>query len=196
MISNIISNVLVSLYQTFGISLILAFLFMFLVVYARQHGLKAVFKDWFINFFESKSYRKIFVFSFFTAMLLCRTLLCRKVWVNPLLNVMGIWGIYDLDGNLYTENLENIILFIPFVFLLLWTLEGEIRKKRGFFSLPIILQAVISAFLLSGSIEFCQLFMKLGTFQLSDWFFNTLGGMIGGICYWVIFKWKYTRNSK
>lgn len=32
-------------------------------------------------------------------------------------------------------------------------------------------------------IEFTQLFLRLGTFQLADLFYNTLGGFIGGIIY-------------
>ena len=38
-------------------------------------------------------------------------------------------------------------------------------------------------FLCSLSIEFLQLFLRLGTFQLSDLCYNTLGGGIGGILY-------------
>ncbi|MBR3173773.1 MAG: hypothetical protein IKF24_04525 [Eubacterium sp.] len=33
-----------------------------------------------------------------------------------------------------------------------------------------------------------QLFLRLGTWQLSDIAFNTLGGVIGGLVYWVSAK--------
>ena len=31
---------------------------------------------------------------------------------------------------------------------------------------------------------------KVGTFQLSDIFYNTVGGVLGGVCYWGIIKIK------
>ena len=41
----------------------------------------------------------------------------------------------------------------------------------------------ILAFIFSISIEMLQLLMRLGTFQLSDIFYNTVGGMLGGLMY-------------
>ena len=46
------------------------------------------------------------------------------------------------------------------------------------------------AFIFSISIEVLQLFLRLGTFQLSDLFYNTVGGMIGGLMYYGITKAK------
>ena len=37
-------------------------------------------------------------------------------------------------------------------------------------------------------IEMLQLLLRLGTFQLSDIFYNTLGGMIGGLMYCAVMK--------
>ena len=45
-----------------------------------------------------------------------------------------------------------------------------------------------TAFLFSLAIEFLQLFLRLGTFQLSDLFYNTLGGVLGGMIYWICWK--------
>ncbi len=39
-------------------------------------------------------------------------------------------------------------------------------------------------FLFFLAIEFSQLFLRLGTFQLLDLFYNTLGGLLGGLVYW------------
>ena len=39
------------------------------------------------------------------------------------------------------------------------------------------------AFIFSISIEMLQLLLRLGTFQVSDIVYNTLGGMLGGLCY-------------
>ncbi len=41
------------------------------------------------------------------------------------------------------------------------------------------------AFILSISIEMLQLLLRLGTFQLSDIFYNTVGGVLGGLMYYV-----------
>ena len=40
------------------------------------------------------------------------------------------------------------------------------------------------------SIEMLQLLLRLGTFQLSDIFYNTVGGMIGGLMYCAVMKAK------
>ena len=37
-------------------------------------------------------------------------------------------------------------------------------------------------------IEMLQLLLRLGTFQLSDIFYNTVGGMIGGLMYCAVMK--------
>lgn len=37
-------------------------------------------------------------------------------------------------------------------------------------------------------VEMLQLLLRLGTFQLSDIFYNTVGGMLGGLVYYVTMK--------
>lgn len=44
------------------------------------------------------------------------------------------------------------------------------------------------AFIFSVSMEMLQLLLRLGTFQLSDIFYNTVGGMIGGLMYCTVMK--------
>ena len=44
------------------------------------------------------------------------------------------------------------------------------------------------AFIFSISIEMLQLLMRLGTFQLSDIFYNTVGGVLGGLMYCAVMK--------
>lgn len=41
---------------------------------------------------------------------------------------------------------------------------------------------------LKALIEMLQLLLRLGTFQLSDIFYNTVGGLIGGVCYFGVMK--------
>lgn len=44
------------------------------------------------------------------------------------------------------------------------------------------------AFIFSISIEMLQLLLRLGTFQLSDLFYNTVGGVLGGLMYYTVMK--------
>ena len=51
------------------------------------------------------------------------------------------------------------------------------------------------SFLFSISIEFLQLFLRLGTFQLSDIVYNTLGGLLGGLIYFIAYKIKHRKKN-
>lgn len=184
-IGNIITNVLTALYQPFGFAIILAVLFMFLYLFSKEQGFKESFKQWLENFKSDKTFRKIFYLAFYTAMILFRTLLNRSMWGSPLSNVIGVWGLYNSKGELTTEVIENLILFIPFVFLLLWCFHDKLVGKSNKLS-KILWQSTKITFLLSLSIELLQLILHLGTFQLSDLFYNTLGGIIGGFIYWFV----------
>ena len=64
---------------------------------------------------------------------------------------------------------RNIILFVPYTFFYL-------QSRKPFKSLK---SAFLLAFLTSIFIELMQLFFWLGAFQLSDLFYNVVGGMIG-----------------
>ena len=102
--------------------------------------------------------------------------------MNPLSNVMGGWGIWETvngERKLTTECIENVIMMVPFSSVVMWTFEV---KRR------ILWQSGKIAFLFSVVIEMLQLLLRLGTFQLSDIFYNTVGGVIGGVCYWGIMR--------
>ena len=103
---------------------------------------------------------------------------------NPLDNVLGIWGLHKEDGSLYTENIENLLLFVPFIPLLFWMREEKEHNKKKPLQAAALMHSVSVSFGFSLLIELCQLFLKIGTFQLTDLFFNTLGGLLGGLIYW------------
>lgn len=44
-------------------------------------------------------------------------------------------------------------------------------------------------------IELTQLLLRIGSFQLSDLFYNTLGGFLGGAIYWLCRKRKTARRA-
>lgn len=118
------------------------------------------------------------------------------MWMNPLSNVMGGWWIWStqVDGTvtLTTECFENIALMLPFTFLLMWTAKEKLLKEKGrqICFTSILWYSTKAAFLFSLTIEFLQLFLRLGTFQISDLCYNTLGGAIGGVLYWMGWKIK------
>ena len=76
---------------------------------------------------------------------------------------------YDLNGDEIEKQTTEIK----------W--DAEAAEKGGF-------EHFMIAFCFSISIEMLQLLLRLGTFQLSDIFYNTVGGVIGGLVYYVAMK--------
>ena len=191
-ITKIITNILTALYEPFGFSLLLSFLAMFFYLYAYEptaagKGWKNAIVTWYQKFKESVFFRKLFFLAFVISMILFRTLLNRKMWMNPLSDVMGGWGIWKTvngERQLTTECIENIIMMVPFSAVVVWTFE----EKLGNGWKKILRQSGKIAFIFSVSIEMLQLLLRLGTFQLSDIFYNTVGGVLGGVFYWGIMK--------
>ena len=97
--------------------------------------------------------------------------------MNPLSNVMGGWGIWETvngEKQLTTECIENVILMMPFTVMVMWTFDVENR---------VVWKSTKLGLIFSVSIEMLQLLLRLGTFQVSDIAYNTLGGMLGGVVY-------------
>lgn len=198
LLKNILTNMLTSLYQPFWFALILSIFFMY--IWKSYSSVKEVVVLWITWFKTERRFRKMFFLVFYSVMILFRTLLNRNMWANPLSNVIGVWGLYNNEGKLTTEVPENLALFIPFTILLLWTYRDKIlnndKKDNSGISLTNVLwQSTKIVFLFSFTIEMLQLFLRLGTWQLSDLFFNTLGGFIGGLIYWIGYKVKHRGSS-
>ena len=190
-ISSIITSVLTALYQPFWFSVILSVMVLFFYLFAYHNetggrGIRGAFSVWWQYFRGNAFFRKLFFLTFYTTMILFRTLLNRDMWMNPLSDVMGNWWIwkYGEDGTRYltTECIENLMLFIPFTVLFFWTVRDKVTEKMTFCGT--VWKGLKITFLFSLSIEFLQLFLRLGTFQFSDLFYNTLGGGVGGLIYW------------
>lgn len=198
-ICKIIRNVLIALYQPFGAAVLLTFVAMFVFIYAKEHKwkkeniIKNICLTWFSYFKKSCEFRRAFLLIFYAMMILSRTILYRDIWANPLSDVMGGWGLYDADGNLTTEAIENLMLFIPFAVLLLWAFRKELLgDKPGLKKTLWVATKTVGIF--SFAIEFSQLLFHLGTFQISDLVYNTLGGTVGGLAYYIIYKFRH-RNG-
>ena len=198
-IGNIINSVLTALYKSFGASVIFAFILMFLFLYAKQHEwnkenfVKNMLSIWCDNYKNDAAFKKFFFMAVYTIMILFRTIFNRDIWNNPLSDVMGDWGLHKSDGSLSSEPIENVMLFIPFTILLLWTfrkelLGGEVKFGKTLFKVTKV------AGIFSFAIEFSQLLFHLGTFQISDLVYNTLGGAIGGMGYYIIYRIRHRKK--
>ncbi|HAP8249353.1 TPA: VanZ family protein, partial [Enterococcus faecium] len=191
-ISAITVNVLTALYQPFLFAVLTAYLFMYWYLFIVDNSrdpknLKDSVLIWLRYFKASSKFRRLFFLAFYFTLILFKTLLNRNMWMNPLSNVIGQWSLYIIDNatgesRLTTECVENTMLFIPFCMLLLWWRDIKCDIIRT------IYVGIKYVFLFSLSIEFTQLFFRLGTFQLSDLFYNTLGGLIGALLYWLFYR--------
>jgi len=96
----------------------------------------------------------------------------------------GIWEIVNGERRLTTECIENAIMMLPFSAVVLWTFQEKIGSGWK----KILWQSGKIAFIFSTSIEMLQLLLRLGIFRLSDIFYNTVGGMLGGLMYCAVMK--------
>lgn len=187
-------SVLLALYQPFWNAILLAFLVMYLYLYAKEHEwkknnlLRNMFAIWWGTFKISSNFRRTFLLAFYTAMILLKTVLNRAIWPDPLEKIFGGWGLYD-NGQFTTESIENFILFVPFSSFLLWAFQKELlgESKRIWFGKTVWQVTKIVA-VFSFMIEFAQLLFHLGTFQISDLTYNILGGAAGGVIYYIGYK--------
>lgn len=74
----------------------------------------------------------------------------------------------------------NILFFIPFGGLVPLCVDGSEKRKLAI--------TVISACLLSGTVEFLQLLYKLGFAEFDDVFDNTMGAAIGAVLVLIFIK--------
>ena len=196
LLGKILTNILTALYEPFGFSLLLSFLAMFFYLYAYEpekagKGWKSAIVTWYQKFKGSVFFQKLFLLAFVTSLILFRTLLNRNLWLNPLSDVMGGWGIWETKNGeqiLTTECIENVIMMIPFTSIVMWTFREKVDKNWK----KILWQSGKIAFAFSIVIEMLQLLLRLGTFQLSDIFYNIVGGVVGGFIYYAVMKTRRT----
>lgn len=183
-IIRILKEVLITLYQPFWFALIMAVLMLFFYMFSKETGLKNIVKQWCQKLKTETEYKVLLVYFFYFSMILFKTLLNRDIWLNPLIDILGIWTLYNEDGTFNTEFIENLAMFVPFSTLTFIVFKKNFFKEKVKFIRTITLSVEIG-FFFSLSIELLQLFWRVGTFQLSDLFFNTMGSISGGIIYYI-----------
>ena len=189
-IGKIIIDILTSIYQPFWFAILLSIMTMFFYLYGAGKGWKAAVYTWVSHFKKDREFRKKYILFFYITMVLFKTLINRNMWMNPLSDVWGVWGIYTYNSVtgqrvLTSECIENFLLFMPYIILIFWNFEEKIFGKKVYIG-KIVLESIKIAFLSSLTIELLQLLLRLGTIQISDLFFNTVGGLVGGIIYFLV----------
>lgn len=104
-----------------------------------------------------------------------------------------MWHVYIVSNVSEFLCFENLVLMLPFVFLLFWTFEeklGKISMKR------IVGKGLKIAFIFSFTIEMLQLFLRLGTWQISDLCYNTVGGGLGGALFYGYYRLKKEKRGE
>lgn len=105
---------------------------------------------------------------FYVAIMLCTTVWFREASGSSKIDmeILSTWGINNRNNALVVE---NVLLFVPYGFLLPWVFE----KARGFF------KTGFWGLLTSVCVEVLQLVSGRGYFQIDDILTNTLGTLIG-----------------
>ena len=183
-------DVFYSIYQYLGFGLIFAVICMIALPEVEHKGLKKCLIHQWHKLRTDKITRYKFAFFIILFMVLSRTLICRSIWQCPWENIIGEWGIFTPDGTLNTEGMLNVFLFVPLAYfgVLGFCQQDGLDKE-------ILFNIVKISFGFSCLIEICQLFFRVGTFQLSDIFQNTLGGFIG-VAVWAMQQKIMKRGRK
>lgn len=189
-VGKIVQDVLTMIYQYTGISVIVALLFLNVWKQAEESSWRKVAKS-LLGQLKEKKWQKRLLLTLYVVFVMQRTLFNRSPWGNPLGNVLGAWGLI-VDGNPNLEMYENILLFLPFYPLFKM---GNIDKKTNFLREMGPIGVLVIPFIASLIIEIIQLLTRVGTFQLSDLFYNTLGGFIGGLIYWCGYKLTHRKQD-
>lgn len=101
-------------------------------------------------------------------------------------NMNGDWNIFENPNVISSSQTRNIALFLfimPSVFILLKCFKNKVLSAK-----VMMISGTAIPFSISLFIELCQGIFSIGTFQFSDLFYNTLGGVIGTIIYITILK--------
>jgi glycopeptide antibiotics resistance protein len=91
-----------------------------------------------------------------------------------------------LRGGSWNDVYSNVALFIPWGLLLsVW----QVRRGRGY--ITVMIMALLSGALLSGSVEFFQMFAPTRTTSVIDLITNTFGSCVGALFGWPWARWVW-----
>lgn len=125
----------------------------------------------------------------FVVLVASRTLMGRGYWSDPLCVLWEGWGLHDSNGDFTGEGFENLLLLMPVAVALL-----DVLLRRHASRHPLA-RAIVSVGVLSLLIEACQLVLHVGTFQVADLTYNTLGGALAAAGYWHWWKRHHDKGE-
>lgn len=124
------------------------------------------------------------------------TLLGRKDGsrIGVELSLFGYLGEGQFSRQMLMYAVLNVFLFVPYGFIIRWL--PWFRKQKE--SVSILLTTMV-CFASSLLIEMIQLITKRGYYELEDLVCNTLGGLIGGLLFTLVYRlfegfWKEKRR--
>lgn len=124
------------------------------------------------------------------------TLLGRKDGsrIGVELSLFGYLGDGKFSRQMLMYAVLNVFLFIPYGFIIRWL--PWFRKQKESISILLATMVCLASSLL---IEMIQLLTKRGYYELEDLVCNTLGGLIGGLLFTLVYKlfegfWKEKRH--
>lgn len=179
-IAIIMQDILVMIYQYSCVSIILSLLIIIVWKQAEKTSWVTVGKEM-IGQLKSQMWRQRIIAVLYLIFVLQRTVFNRSPIGNPLWDILGSWELM-IDGMPNYEVYENIILFFPVHYIVR---TSNIDKYIKHWNKHQILSVVLIPMECSVIIEMIQLMTRAGTFQLSDIVYNTIGGIIGSIFYWI-----------
>lgn len=181
---SILKDILRTLYSDTIQSLIFAAMATFIVVYFRREGVRKGISIWIEELKKSSGFVYELLFFFYLYLMASRTLFNRDMVWAGWTNVLGGWWIeLQQDGTIVYQSIENVVLFIPFIFLMYCAFGAKIKKdsSAGKFKYALYISGMSSIF-----IEMNQLIFRVGTFQIADIVYNILGGILGCALYLII----------
>lgn len=176
---NMIIGQIYSVFSHYIIHLVLfAFIITFVIFFIEKLGIKNIIFGIKDKFIKESNYKWKILFYTYLYFILDKSLLNRSKGMKNSFEFAfkRDWLFLVKDTWSRVQAVSNILFFIPFsCFFTLAFVERENINLKSFKKI------IKSSFLLSLFIELTQLLLTIGTFQLSDIVYNTLGGMIGYI---------------
>lgn len=173
----------------YAISTGVFFIFTVIIIYISEKiGFKKFIFEIKEKFLKDFSYKWKILFFTYSYFILDKSLINRNIGnINNFEYAFkNGWLFLVKDTWNKVQAIENIIFFIPFSCFLLLGFYNLQEKK-----LEIFKDIILISFRFSLFIELLQLIFTLGTFQLSDIVYNTLGGVIG---YTLVILVSYTNK--
>ena len=184
-----IKNLSIIIYQVLALALISSFLFTAAELLKGESSWKQIVQHWLREFRKNGVFRCCFFLMVSAFGILGITVLTRRIWYTPWSNVIGNFPLIAPNGKQDEDICNNILLFIPFGDFLFASgikkVDKFVRQEQKLRLWRVLMYTSMVSAGFSFGIELCQSVFWLGTFQLADIFYNAIGGLMGGVLYYI-----------